>query len=367
MTINKEEAESARLSLLLVDLRQQQGEGTTVPAASELQPILEQRANVCRIAWTEDLAVKIPEAAAQVLSFEYDYPDIARLSLLQQTKLNFPSLPIILVTEQHSEALAVWAFRSGVWDYFLVPLVAEEILHCLENLEAVIAEQRRGRDRARKVILPANALPADARFRSPPSKKSVLNAGLSYVERNLHENICQAEIAALCGMNPSQFSRQFKQAYGMTFQSFLIRRRMSEAARLLKNPSASVSDVCFTVGFQDLSYFTRTFRRYVGMTPSRYKADLEVLKKSFSLPVYRHRYQARQNNPHQSQKKSFLMLRGVCANKRKGGNKERIFYHFHLCLDAKRSSAILMEGKILLTLRCLWPTLSTGNGERFLN
>jgi AraC-like DNA-binding protein len=296
MSTNKEETATARLMLLLVDLRQQQGDGEDKISPSKLQPILAQRASVHRVAWAEDLTLKIPEIATQVLFFEYDYPDIARLSLLQQTKLNFPSLPIILVTEQHSEALAVWAFRSRVWDYFVVPLVAEEILHCLESLEAVIAEQRRDRDRARKVILPANTLPADARFRSPPSKKNVLNAGLSYVEKNLHKNIFQAQVAALCGMNPSQFSRHFKQIYGMTFQSFLIRRRMSEAVRLLKNPSASVSDVCFTVGFQDLSYFTRTFRRYVGMTPSRYKTDLETLQKSFSLPVYKRNEQGVPSN-----------------------------------------------------------------------
>jgi AraC-like DNA-binding protein len=88
-------------------------------------------------------------------------------------------------------------------------------------------------------------------------------------------------------MTPFQFSRQFKQTYGMTFQEFLIRRRMTEAVRLLKNPSASVTDVCYTVGFRDLSYFARTFRRYVGMTPSRYKTDLEALHTSLPSPPLR--------------------------------------------------------------------------------
>lgn len=67
----------------------------------------------------------------------------------------------------------------------------------------------------------------------------------------------------------------------------LRHRRMTEAVRLLKNPSASVTDVCYTVGFRDLSYFTRTFRRYVGMTPSRYKTDLEALHTSLPSPPLR--------------------------------------------------------------------------------
>ncbi|ADE14566.1 helix-turn-helix domain-containing protein AraC type [Nitrosococcus halophilus Nc 4] len=271
---------SEGLTLLLIDLRQQGRELTPPDARSDLRHILEQRAVVHHIPWTGDIPKKIAETAAQVLFFEYDYPDIARLSFLQQTKLHYPSIPIILVTEQHSEAFAVWAFRSRVWDYFVKPLVVDDILHCMESLELVIAERHQGVPR--KAILPPHSIPTDARFRPLSQKKNAINAGISYIEKNLHENISQSEVAELCGMTPFQFSRCFKQAYGMTFQEFVIRRRMTEAVRLLKNPSASVTDVCYTVGFRDLSYFTRTFRRYVGMTPSRYKADLENLHTSFS-------------------------------------------------------------------------------------
>lgn len=266
--------ESARLAILLIDLRQLKGESGKAEGKSDLHCMLERWAVVYRVPWAEDISKKIQDTEARILFFEYDYPDIARLSWLQQTKLRHPSIPVILVTEQHSEALAVWSLRSRVWDYFVKPLVAAEIFYCMESLKAVIAEQRQGTPR--KAILPPRTLPVDARFRGT-SQKDAINASVAYIEKNLHEEIPQSKVADHCGMTPFQFSRQFKQTYGMTFQEFLIRRRMTEAVRLLKNPSASVTDVCYTVGFRDLSYFTRTFRRYVGMTPSRYKTDLEVL------------------------------------------------------------------------------------------
>lgn len=278
------ETEPVRPTVLLVDLRQLKEESEQAGSRSNLHRILGRGGAVHWISWTEDISKKIQDTEARILFFEYDYPDIARLSWLQQTKLCHPSIPIILVTEQHSEALAVWALRSRVWDYFVKPLAAAEIFYCMESLKAAIAEQ--GRGTPRKAILPPRTLPVDARFRGA-SQKDAINASVAYIEKNLHEEIPQSKVADHCGMTPFQFSRQFKQTYGVTFQEFVIRRRITEAVRLLKNPSASVTDVCYTVGFRDLSYFTRTFRRYVGMTPSRYKTDLDALHVSLPPPPSR--------------------------------------------------------------------------------
>ena len=68
----------------------------------------------------------------------------------------------------------------------------------------------------------------------------------------------------------------------MTFQEYVVRRRMQEAMRLLKHPSAAVTDVCFAVGYTDLSYFTRTFRRYIGTSPSVYKNQLNNVRQELN-------------------------------------------------------------------------------------
>jgi AraC-like DNA-binding protein len=77
-------------------------------------------------------------------------------------------------------------------------------------------------------------------------------------------------------MTSSQFSRVFKLTHGTTFQEYVLRRRISQAIRLLQNPSASVTDICYTVGFNDQSYFTRTFRRYIGTSPTTYRNNLKT-------------------------------------------------------------------------------------------
>ena len=60
----------------------------------------------------------------------------------------------------------------------------------------------------------------------------------------------------------------FKDAFGMTFRDYVVRLRLKEAGRLLQNPQASVTEVAYTVGFNDISYFSRMFKRHFGVSPS---------------------------------------------------------------------------------------------------
>jgi AraC-like DNA-binding protein len=188
-----------------------------------------------------------------------------------------------MVTTQHSEDLAVWAFRSRVWDYFVKPLPVAEVLECFRAIQALPAKQQHA---PRKFGLRECTLPADTRFQASARSREAraVHAAITYVERNLHSKISQAEIARTCGMSSSQFSRVFKQGHGTTFQEYVLQRRVSQAIRLLQNPGVSITDVCYTVGFNDQSHFTRIFRRYVGVAPSTYRKKLEAAHASL-LPL----------------------------------------------------------------------------------
>ena len=204
--------------------------------------------------------------------FDFDYPATAELADLQEVKHACPSVPIVMVTEQHSEPLAVWAFRSRVWDYFVVPLDLRHFVEVFELL-ADLAQQRRGAGRAaqsRAMVPPQQTLPTEVRFRDLSRERRNLNLVVSFIDGHLQDRIQQKEVASLCGMSPFQLSRAFQRELGISFQDYIVRRRIEESMRLLANPQASVTDVCYAVGFHDHSYFTRTFRKVVGCTPSSY-------------------------------------------------------------------------------------------------
>ncbi|MGD8618461.1 MAG: response regulator transcription factor [Gammaproteobacteria bacterium] len=255
--------------ILLINLNQRDRE-------SEVKRLLDRHCRLTCLSEVDAIAETIQMLTPQVICFEYDYPDIPRLTVLQETKLEFHSLPIVMVTKQHSEELAVWAFRSRVWDYFTKPLPIAEVLACFRTIQELPRKQQQNAPRA--FVLRQCALPTDTRFQSSSRSRDarVVDTAIIQVERNLHNIISQSDIAKSCGMTSSQFSRVFKLTHGTTFQEYVLRRRISQAIRLLQNPSASVTDICYTVGFNDQSYFTRTFRRYIGTSPTTYRNNLKT-------------------------------------------------------------------------------------------
>ncbi|MCE8032444.1 MAG: DNA-binding response regulator [Halomonas sp.] len=212
-----------------------------------------------------------------VACFEYDYPDLQGLADLRQAKQRAASVPLLMITQAHSESLAVWAFRARVWDYFVQPVDLTRFMAVVASLYQLrsLNPCPQARKQAADV---ANQIPPEARLRcsTTNSQQVQLERAISYIEQHLHHKLAQAEVAAQCGVTSFQLSRLFRKLTGNTFQGFLLERRIDEAKRLLANPRTSITDVCFSVGFRDLSYFTRTFQKHVGHTPTLYRQTLNL-------------------------------------------------------------------------------------------
>jgi AraC-like DNA-binding protein len=205
--------------------------------------------------------------------FDFDYPDRHLLSQAVDLKRRYPSIPMLVMTLQHSEALAVWAYRNGMLDYLVKPVPEIELRSCIERVIKV-HELKDGQP-YRKLSLDRSPLPNDV----PTATRSIeekLAPSIYYVQQNFGRRIYSAVVARLCSLSATHFSRAFKQAFTMTFQEFLLRYRIAEACRQFRVPGAPISDVAYGVGFSDASYFTRVFKRYVGVSPSEYCSLLDT-------------------------------------------------------------------------------------------
>jgi AraC family transcriptional regulator len=96
---------------------------------------------------------------------------------------------------------------------------------------------------------------------------------LDYIESNLHRNITLAELGALVDLTPRYFCAAFRQAMGQPPHQFQIERRIERAKALLPQSKLSLTDIALTVGFSSQSHLNDHFRRIVGQTPARYRAD----------------------------------------------------------------------------------------------
>jgi AraC family transcriptional regulator of arabinose operon len=96
-------------------------------------------------------------------------------------------------------------------------------------------------------------------------------AVVEYVRENLTAKISIEVLCQKACMSKSGFFRTFKETFGLSPVEFTIRERIGLAKRLLANPTATVTEVCYQVGFNNLHYFSRLFKMLEGITPTAYR------------------------------------------------------------------------------------------------
>jgi len=90
------------------------------------------------------------------------------------------------------------------------------------------------------------------------------------IDERYQNKITVNEVAELCNLTKPAFCRYFKKATGNTFIGFLNQYRISQAKRLLLM-GKNISETCYECGFESLSYFNRTFKKYTAENPSEFK------------------------------------------------------------------------------------------------
>jgi AraC-like DNA-binding protein len=80
------------------------------------------------------------------------------------------------------------------------------------------------------------------------------------------------DMATAAGLSRAHFSREFKQAFGVSPHAYLLTRRLERAASLLRYTDHSVAEVCMDVGLRSVGSFTTSFKRMFGKTPTQYRA-----------------------------------------------------------------------------------------------
>ena len=255
----------AARTILWVDLR-------TNPSEPDLCSSLPKAYGAQRLRHLPDLIRAVRHWNPWAVCFEYDVPDARGLAALSEVKNHNSALPIVMLTERPAKTLSNWAFRRCVWDYLVKPVSVRHLCSCLTSIDKAVPPAERTSVR---VSFPVAALMTRASLNVLGGSAGTLAPAVSYVAENYSEKLRLATAARLCDLSPFQFSRNFKKEHGFTFRDFVVRIRIQHAAELMKHSSVSVTEAAFVVGFNDLSYFARMFRRQLGVSPSHYRSESE--------------------------------------------------------------------------------------------
>lgn len=104
---------------------------------------------------------------------------------------------------------------------------------------------------------------------APQSRR--LAAALAYVRRHFREPVRPADIAAAINLSPGRLHALFRAGVGRTPMAYVLQLRLDHAACLLAGSELPIAAVALEAGFADQSALTRSFHRYRGLTPARYR------------------------------------------------------------------------------------------------
>ena len=153
----------------------------------------------------------------------------------------------------------------------------DSLSSCLDNIDEICRHFDKGYELAIKGNLfiffstlfnkvPKNDIPVKKR-----KSLDKLKLIIKYVENNYAENITIEEISKLCGFSQSHFMKFFKHNMDVSFIEYLNNYRLTIASRLLISSNSSILAIAMESGFDNLSYFNRTFKKRYDMTPSQFR------------------------------------------------------------------------------------------------
>ena len=113
-------------------------------------------------------------------------------------------------------------------------------------------------------------------FEEIPTNTSV-QAGIDYIDKHYAENVTIQQVADAINYSPTYFSRLFKKETGHSFVTYLTFFRILKSVRYLRHSNLPIEQIAFELGFNTPCYFSTTFKKVVGLSPSEYRATNEII------------------------------------------------------------------------------------------
>jgi AraC-like DNA-binding protein len=225
--------------------------------------------------WPVRRALELPEpghapellrlCGPEFVCIETDQPGAEGLARLAHWRRAHPDLPLLVLMDAGPAPVRVALLQLGVWECLPPTVGAVQLNASIAAFSGFCRQRHLGNlgERGDSSHIHTNGA------KRPPRHKTA--AALAHVSAHYAEALCLREVAQLCYLSDSEFSRCFKKENALTFSQYLVHCRLQKACELLGQQHGPIKAVAFEVGFNDVSYFARTFRRSLGVAPSDYQ------------------------------------------------------------------------------------------------
>lgn len=188
-------------------------------------------------------------------------PKMDGIEMLRQLRERGNQAFVIILTAYDSFSYAQSALRLGAVDFLLKPFHDGE----LEQAVQAVRKRMAGQGEAQGTALSIPGL------KKGDKSKYVLQA-MDYIGQHYQDpNISVGVIAQSLGLSEGHLSHTFKKETDYTLLNYLTRFRIHKAMELLRDCRLKVYEVAEQVGYKDITYFSATFKKLTGVSPSEYQ------------------------------------------------------------------------------------------------
>ena len=189
------------------------------------------------------------EVKPDIALLDIEMPGMNGIELAKYIKEKYADCIIIFITAYDRFDYAIEAMHIKAFDYLLKPWKEERLCELIDTA----IENVRSMQKTDGIV---------------HSQKDIIK---DYIDRNYKKDISAKDVAGILGYSDVYFSKVFKQLFDDNFINYLTKIRIDRAKVLLKDVSFNIKEVGKSVGYADSNYFTKVFKRSVGMSPSEYR------------------------------------------------------------------------------------------------
>ncbi|MDY4222297.1 MAG: response regulator [Candidatus Faecousia sp.] len=185
-------------------------------------------------------------------------PQMDGIEMLRSLREQGCKAHVIILTAYDNFSYAQSALRLGAVDYLLKPFHDGDLENAIIQLQS---RMKSGSDIPETIGTP----------RKGDKSKYVLEA-MAYISKHYNEpDISVGTVAQSLNISEGYLSHTFKKETDYTLLNYLTRYRIHKAMELLKDCRVKVYEVAEQVGYRDIAYFSATFKKYTGLSPSEYQ------------------------------------------------------------------------------------------------
>lgn len=209
-----------------------------------------------------------------IMLCDIEMPGASGIELLRAVRREQKEVACIFLTCHAKFEYAQEAIALGCKGYILKPAPYDEITDKIKSVNEEICSSKKRKSLTKYNITEKELEASKGTHKDVRNVKEIVAEVEEYIASHISDSeLMVADIADCLFLNKDYVNRVFKKEKGISISQFLIQERMKLAGLLLEDPKIDVNLAAEKAGYSNYPYFSSSFKRYYGCSPSQYQKD----------------------------------------------------------------------------------------------